>query len=95
MRVDVHEAAVEEAVAATTWYDAQSPDAARAFQREIATALRAIREAPRRFPQHVHGTRRFLLSTFPYEIVYRVGDDHVLVIAIAHSSRRPGYWRRR
>src|SRR2546430_860149 len=33
---------------------------------------------------------------FPYILYYRkAGPDHILVVAVAHSRRRPGYWARR
>jgi hypothetical protein len=25
-------------------------------------------------------------------IVHIVGDDHILVLHVAHTSRKPGYW---
>lgn len=35
------------------------------------------------------------MNGFPYHIVYFVQDDEPVVIAYAHQSRRPGYWRDR
>lgn len=40
-------------------------------------------------------TRQFLLQRFPYKIVYRVRPHDLYIVAIAHTSRRPGYWRNR
>jgi plasmid stabilization system protein ParE len=40
-------------------------------------------------------TRQLLLQQFPYKIVYRVRGHDVYVVAIAHTSRRPGYWKDR
>ncbi|MGH8701418.1 MAG: type II toxin-antitoxin system RelE/ParE family toxin, partial [Burkholderiales bacterium] len=39
--------------------------------------------------------RRILLNRFPYSVVYRTSSDEIIVIAVAHQRRRPGYWRRR
>jgi toxin ParE1/3/4 len=39
--------------------------------------------------------RRQMLKSFPYYVVFVVDDDGVLVLAVAHTARRPGYWRRR
>jgi hypothetical protein len=33
-----------------------------------------------------------LVHRFPYSVVYEVIGDVVHVIAVAHSSRLPGYW---
>jgi len=39
--------------------------------------------------------RHFAVHRFPYRIVYRVRDEDIYIVAIAHSSRRPDYWRDR
>lgn len=41
------------------------------------------------------GVKRLLLRRFPYGVVVRESADEVLVIAFAHTARRPGYWRYR
>lgn len=40
-------------------------------------------------------TRRVLLKRFPYSIVFYERETEIVIIAFAHSSRRPGYWRSR
>jgi len=40
-------------------------------------------------------TRRILLRRFPYQIVYRLKPDGIVVVAVAHLKRRPGYWKSR
>jgi len=39
--------------------------------------------------------REFVLSRFPYHLVYSVEEWGVLIIAVAHQRRRPGYWTHR
>jgi toxin ParE1/3/4 len=41
------------------------------------------------------GSRRLIFSKFPYQLVYRVEGDEIVIYAVAHQKRRPGYWRRR
>lgn len=41
------------------------------------------------------GVRRVRVRRFPYQVVYLVIDNDVVVIAIAHDRRRPGYWAER
>jgi mRNA-degrading endonuclease RelE of RelBE toxin-antitoxin system len=36
--------------------------------------------------------RQFHLRRFPYKLIYRVDDDNLRIIAVAHIRRRPGYW---
>jgi len=40
-------------------------------------------------------TRRLLVPRFPYQVVYRVCPDEIVVVALAHLKRRPGYWKHR
>lgn len=35
------------------------------------------------------------LRRFPYSIVYVELEDEIGVVAIAHGSRKPGFWRQR
>ena len=42
-----------------------------------------------------HGAKRLILKRFPYDVVVKERDGELLVIAIAHHSRRPAYWRDR
>ena len=39
--------------------------------------------------------RRLVLQRFPYVLVYEVRGDEIEFVAIAHTSRRPGYWTER
>jgi toxin ParE1/3/4 len=42
-----------------------------------------------------HGKRRLVARRFPFSVIYTVVGDQVRILAVAHHSRRPGYWRRR
>ncbi|MBI4477746.1 MAG: type II toxin-antitoxin system RelE/ParE family toxin [Acidobacteria bacterium] len=87
--------AVDEAEAAARWYAERSAAAAVAFSDEIDAAEAAILQLPEAWPRFEHGTRRYLLRRFPYSIVYRVEPNRVLIVAVAHGHRRPGYWKSR
>lgn len=87
-----HPEALAEAEAARDWYAARSPLAARGFLRELESAGRAVAEAPERWPQYFHGTRRFVFPRhYPFALVYRAGSP-VQIVAVAHTKRRPGFW---
>jgi len=38
------------------------------------------------------GARRLILERFPYDIVAIELPEEAIVIAVAHHSRKPGYW---
>lgn len=80
---------------AYAWYVARSRQAAQAFAAEISHALDAIAQAPLSWPLDAKGCRRFVLQQFPFSVIYLATNGDILIVAIAHSSRRPHYWRRR
>lgn len=93
--IEWHPGAIVEAEQARDWYAARSPFAARGFLLELQAAVRAVSEAPGRWPKYLHGTRRFLfLHRYPFSLVYLEGPP-VQVVAVAHERRRPGYWGER
>jgi plasmid stabilization system protein ParE len=93
--VGFHPEAIAEAAATVGWYRERSDAAAAAFLAELDRAVENIAEAPERWPQYLHGTRRFLLHRFPFAVVYRWVGGGVQVVAVAHARRRPGYWKGR
>ncbi len=94
--VEIHEKAAAEYDAAFDWYLQRSSDAASEFDKEVNQALANIIQAPRRWAIGANSTRRFLLRKFPYIVIYREGSSgSIQVIALAHTSRKPGYWRQR
>lgn len=69
-RVNSHEGAAADVKSAVDWYRERSARAASAFIEELARATELIREAPARWPMGKNRTRRFLLSRFPFSIIY-------------------------
>jgi toxin ParE1/3/4 len=94
--VELYEEAAAEYDAAFDWYLARSPDSALKFDAEFNRALVEIAQAPQRWASGSHGTRRFLLRKFPFLLIYREnGGGEIQIVAVAHTSREPGYWRER
>ena len=87
--------ALEEAEAAARWYAERSEAAAGGFTDELDVATAAILERPEAWPMFDHGTRRYLLRRYPFSVVYRIEQHRILIVAVAHGHRRPGYWRTR
>lgn len=95
MRYEFHPEARLEFRESTVFYDASRPGLGIAFTNEIESVLRRILEAPDRWPFIEEDVRRCLARRFPYGILYTIETDYVLIIAVMHCSRKPGYWRNR
>lgn len=92
--LELHPLALAESEAAAVWYAERDPRVAARFVQELDVTLGLIVEAPDRWPIYL-GVHRVLLSRFPYSVLYRDEPLRVLVVAIAHARRRPGYWEGR
>jgi toxin ParE1/3/4 len=94
--VNFHEEAATEFDAAFDWYLERSPDAALKFDGEVERALSEILQAPERWVAGAYRTRKFLLRQFPFPLIYRQQASGIIqLIAVAHTSRKPGYWTQR
>jgi toxin ParE1/3/4 len=94
-RVVFHPEAEAELVAAAEFYDAQSPGLGLDFIAEVQKATRVLVSYPRVGRQFSKRLRRVLVQRFPYGVLYRSESATILVVAVAHVRRRPGYWRGR
>jgi plasmid stabilization system protein ParE len=91
-KVRLHPEAVRDIEEGIAFYSERSLIAAERFLGEIEAALDLVVEAPERWPPYRAGTRRYVMSAFPYSIVYRVSRAGIQVFAVAHAKRRPRYW---
>ena len=78
------------------WYAARSVEVAERFRGAVDRAVERIatqRDALARLGSAYRWVR---VSRFPYVLIFRdQSPSTVMVVAVAHTSRRPGYWRRR
>lgn len=95
MRYGFHPEARLEYREAALFYEARQRGLGGAFTREIETVIDRILEAPDLFRFVEQDVRRCLAHTFPYGILYTVEYDFILIVAVAHGSRKPGYWHER
>jgi len=99
-RVRVDAEAARELEEAAAWYDTESPGAGSRLLDAFESALRLLRED---HPPLVKvpgeagalGAQPLLLHRFPLEVVVIEDAEAFVVIAVAHQSRRPGYWMQR
>jgi plasmid stabilization system protein ParE len=95
--VAFHPAAQREYQTAISWYQQRSDSAARRFVAEVERVVAVIAAHPDRYgfyegPYREAGLQR----RYPFSIIYRVeASGDVLILAVAHASREPGYWQDR
>jgi len=93
--VELHPGAEEDYLHTLAWYRDRNFSTAVKFDDAFWQAIRAIEDAPDRWPVYFSHFRRYTLHQFPFSIVYRVEPSRLFVLAVAHGRRRPGYWKDR
>jgi toxin ParE1/3/4 len=90
-----HPEAEREYLTALAWYRQRSLIAAVNFESALGRAIAKIEEAPQRWPFYFRDFRKYTLWQFPFSIMYQEFLSEIIVFAVAHGRRRPGYWRDR
>jgi plasmid stabilization system protein ParE len=62
------------------------------FARAVEVAVGMAIAHPERGRPAARGTRTRLVKGFPFSIVYRPTQTEILVVAIMHHRKKPGYW---
>jgi toxin ParE1/3/4 len=88
--------AAREYRAARSWYAARSSRAAERFRLAVAAAVDRIAASGETLPVLEGAYHWVRVKRFPYLLIFRRGiSGEYRVVAVAHTSRRPGYWRGR
>ncbi len=95
MNVRVLEIAQRELDEAVSYYNGQVAGLGDAFLLEAIAAIERIRQFPDAWHPLGENVRRCRLRRFPYGLIYHADESGVLVVAVAHTHRRPEYWRER
>ncbi len=95
MKIRFLEPARDEFLAAVDFYEQQAAGLGDEFTAEVEQGLTTVEQTPQIGVPYIRNTRRLLLRRFPYNIVYIVESDAIVIIAVAHQRRRPGYWAKR
>lgn len=84
--------AQEEFDEAVEYYNAQAPGLGDEFLLEVLSTLERVRQFPNAWHPYTENSRRCQTRRFPYGVAYQILESEILVVAVAHLHRRPGYW---
>jgi toxin ParE1/3/4 len=95
-----HPAARAELVAAAKHHEQERPGYGSRFREEARTVVEqaeALSRSATREEGYPDGLeiRAFRFRVFPYSLIVAVEQNALLVLAVAHARREPGYWRDR
>ena len=95
MKYVFHPTALTEYGEAVEFYAERRVELAQAFINAVEDAIFRIVESPTRWSVVDEDIRRCLTRKFPYGILYTIEEDYILIVAVMHCSREPGYWKDR
>ncbi|MBI4984040.1 MAG: type II toxin-antitoxin system RelE/ParE family toxin [Rhodocyclales bacterium] len=95
MRVVFHPEALAEFRAAAEYYEQQQTGLGERFANAVEMAVAHVVKAPESWRVIEDDIRRCLTKVFPYAVLYSIEPEHILVVAVMHCRREPGYWRNR
>jgi toxin ParE1/3/4 len=95
MRHEFHPDALAEYEEAARYYAERDPLLAERFVAAVDDAIQRILDSPTRWRVIDEDVRRCLTHVFPYGVLYTIEPAFVLIVAVMHCSREPGYWKTR
>ena len=93
--VEFHPEAEAEFISAAQYFEHHVENLGLDFILAVGRAYERIVEFPNSSHPFGRRLRRTLVPGFPYGLLYRVERSRILIVAVAHLHRRPGYWRSR
>ena len=76
-------------------YERHVPGLGADFLMAVDTAVDSILSNPQQHPGVYRAVRRALTRRFPYQVLFLVAEDVIVVIAIFHGARDPKSWHER
>lgn len=92
MSLRYHEAAEEELLNEIGYLELQAKGLGRRFFAEVRRAEDRIAQFPQSAQEIRSGIRKSILRSFQYSLIYSIEQEGILVLAVAHHRRHPGYW---
>ena len=91
----IEEHAELELAGSVAFYEEKKSGLGLDFERATREALNRIASSPDQWAAGKYGTRHYLMERFPFIIHYLDMPDRIWIVAFAHTSRKPNYWKRR
>src|SRR4051812_3594247 len=97
MATILHPAARVELIEAVDHYEAQRTGLGDVFDGEFWALIDRLHDFPEMYAisRWHKAAREGRVRKFPYTVPYLMEGVDLIVFAVAHGSRRPGYWRHR
>ena len=65
------------------------------FLKFVNKCIQSIEQYPEKYPRVHRKMRRALLGRFPYQVLYEIDGNEIVIYAIYHCARDPESWKKR
>jgi plasmid stabilization system protein ParE len=93
--ISIAEAAENDIREAFLWYEDQKDNLGSTFEDYVNKAVDSIQSNPLKTQVRYGSTRVFFLKKFPYGIHFQINENHILIVAVFHTSKEPEKWQSR
>ncbi|MES2696606.1 MAG: type II toxin-antitoxin system RelE/ParE family toxin [Verrucomicrobiota bacterium] len=95
MMVAYHPAARAELEAEVGYYNNERPGAGSNLRADVKETISPLRQFPLLGRPDGDGIRRIVTQRYRFIIHYVIVGNRIVILAVAHPSREPGYWLQR
>lgn len=95
MKIEFLPEAKEELDEAVQYYELQVKGLGATFESVAKSTIKRIATFPTAWTTVRVNIRRCIMHKFPYNVLYSIEEDTILILAIAHHHRYPHYWENR
>lgn len=95
MNYEFHPEAEQELIEAALRYEIEVPGLGLRFSDEVGRVIDLLLANPELGSEIDEDLRHFVLRRFPFSVVYAITSTLIYIVAVAHGSREPGYWKPR
>jgi hypothetical protein len=97
VKVQVSKEAAREIEEAAAWYENEQAGLGASFIDAFEAAIQLLREPNPPLTTvegeaAAHGGKKLILHRFPFSLITVEQNHIIIVVALAHHSRKPGYW---
>ena len=85
----------DETIKAYLWYREEKSGLEKNFRENLRIKIETIKQNPKASSFVYKNVRSARMKTFPYNILYRISNSNIQVIAVFHHSRNPKEWKKR
>jgi plasmid stabilization system protein ParE len=82
-------------IEAIRWYDERDQELGDDYLRRVYQCIASVERKPLLYPTVHRQMRRALVRRFPFQVLYEIESEEIIIYAIYHSARDPETWKQR